>query len=183
MKGFVATALGVVLLAGLVPALGHQHKKDPRVPLNRCELTSVWGATVTTERFVPVFDGQAYCDQETGLIWETSPATTKHAWTGSDLAFACANKAVGGRKGWRVPSIHELASLVDPSVPAPGPTLPPDHPFANVQPATYWSATTVAALPTNGWLLTFASGDINSNPKDTLQHVWCVRGGGVLDTY
>jgi hypothetical protein len=171
-------AVGVVLLFnGPVGALAGD---GPHMDL------PAWDQTIpAAKRFVVLsnFDNQAVLDRETGLVWEKSPDTTMHAWPGSDVAIACANKAVGGRKGWRLPSIHEIASLIDPSVAAPGPTLPAGHPFMNVQSATYWSATTVAALPTNGWLLTFASGDVNSNPKETMQHVWCVRGGGLLDNY
>ena len=173
-----SVVLGVVLLfSGPLGALAGDgpHMESP-----------AWDRTIpAVKRFVVLadFNNDAVLDRETGLVWEKSPETTMHAWTGSDVAQACGNKNVGGRKGWRLPSIQELASLIDPTVVPPGPTIPAGHPFTNVQSATYWSATTVAALPMNGWLLTFASGDVNSSPKETMRFVWCVRGGGPLDAY
>ena len=64
------------------------------------------------------FDGAAVRDNETGLVWEQSPETKTQNWSGA--RFACASRTIGGRKGWRLPSVHELASLVDPAV-VPGP--------------------------------------------------------------
>src|SRR5713101_5028569 len=59
------------------------------------------------------FSSAAVLDRETGLVWEQSPATTTHTW--SAARSQCADRTVGGRKGWRLPSVHELASLVDPN--------------------------------------------------------------------
>src|SRR4026209_1157375 len=86
------------------------------------------------------FGDAAVRDGETGPVWEKTLETTEVSWT--DARAACANKDVGGRKGWRLPSISELASLVDPSM-RTGNTLPLGHPFTNVQMDVYWSATTV----------------------------------------
>jgi hypothetical protein len=59
----------------------------------------------------------------------------------------CNTLKTGGRLGWRLPTLQELASLVDPSVPFPGPTRPAGHPFSNVQSGNYWSATANAHSP------------------------------------
>ena len=85
-------------------------------------------------RFVVLadFDNQAVLDRETGLVWEKSPATTPAQLEDVTEGQACANKTVGGRKGWRLPSFPELASLIDPNVARPGTTLPPGHPFIGV---------------------------------------------------
>ena len=98
------------------------------------------------KRFIVLadFNNQAVLDRETGLVWEQTPDATDRLWT--DAASYCLNKNVGGRKSWRLPSIPELVSLVDPAV-APGPTLPVGHPFTNVQssqPKGYWSSTRYA---------------------------------------
>jgi hypothetical protein len=140
----------------------------------------------TTRRFkvLDEFNTDAVLDKETGLVWERRPSKEAVAWPNARLM--CAQKAVGGRGGWRLPSFNELASLVDPAATNPTvPRLPAGHPFLDVQPAAYWSATVFAdehgfALIVN---FMFASesdapigvtdANINGGPK----HVWAVRGG------
>ena len=125
----------------------------------------------------------AVLDKETGLVWERSPATTTHTW--SEARFQCTARETGNRKGWRLPSIHELASLVHPSVASPGPTLVAGHPFTDVQLVGfgYWSATTTADLPTGAWFVEFTNGNVNIASKTFGSHVWCVRGGMQADAY
>jgi len=140
-------------------------------------------------RFIELADwnSEAVLDRETGLVWEKSPAITG-GLNGSGLKdwFSaqsdCNQLAKGNRKGWRVPTLQELASLVDPSVASPGPTLPAGHPFHNVQSSTYWSATTFSNLNT-AWTVTFSSGIVGIDNKDfiTFHFVWCVRGGQGVD--
>jgi hypothetical protein len=127
------------------------------------------------------WDSQAVLDKETGLVWERSPATTSHTWF---LArFECLNRTTGNRKGWRLPSVHELASLVHPSVPLPGPTLQPGHPFLTVESANYWSATSTAVNPANAWYVQFNNGEGSNDDKANGYHAWCVRGGINADAY
>ena len=103
-------------------------------------------------------------------------------WVGA--RFTCINKKVGGQKGWRLPVIAELASLIDPSVAAPGPTLPAGHPFTNVQSLLYWSASTDTENATLAWLVYFFNGNVNSGSKaGSNPFVWCVRGGSNADAY
>ena len=62
-------------------------------------------------------------DRETGLVWER---TTGQNDFFRDAEYECMFRVTGGRKGWRLPSIHELASLfvADPGVHLPdGPSL------------------------------------------------------------
>ena len=135
------------------------------------------------QRFVVLaaFNNDAVRDNNTGLVWEKSPQTATATWNGA--RFTCINKNVGGQKGWRLPSIPDLASLIDPSVAAPGPTLPSGHPFHNVQSAGYWSATTSAEDPSNAWFVYFGIGFVESDSKTFSGHVWCVRGGMHADAY
>lgn len=144
------------------------------------------------QRFVVLaaFVNAAVLDKNTGLVWEQSPATTTYAW--QDATYACANKNIGGQKGWRLPSIPELGSLIDPAVASPGPTLPPGHPFTNVQPAGYWSASTHGVTPTTAWVGFFGqvvggpphAGDLGSDNKANGRLLaWCVRGGMNADAY
>jgi uncharacterized protein DUF1566 len=129
------------------------------------------------QRFVTLqaFNGDAVLDKETGLVWEKSPQTT--AVSSANVRLTCANKAVGGRKGWRLPSLTELASLVDPSVASPGPTLPPGHPFMAVQSANYWSGSAYAENPALIWGVGFGNGAVLGLSKAFDQRAWCVRSG------
>jgi hypothetical protein len=131
------------------------------------------------ERFVLVLDrGEAVLDKETGLVWEQSPDTTLRNWIGA--ISHCANREVGGRKGWQLPMREQLASLVDTSNAAPA--LPTGHPFLNVQSAFYWSATTLANAPTSAWFVLFDDGVVGAINKGTsIPRTWCVRGGQSFD--
>jgi hypothetical protein len=137
------------------------------------------------QRFELVLGGAAVLDRETDLVWEKSPDPNSVAWY--TAIQNCAYKAVGGRKGWRLPSVAELASLIDPSVLSPGPTLPLGHPFTNVSTgAGYWSATSIAAFPTNVWGVQFRSGQLQAAIKTgqgALGLAWCVRGSMNADAY
>ena len=109
------------------------------------------------------------------------PRATFLDW--SSVRSGCANKTTGGRKCWRLPSIPELASLIDPSV-SPGPTLPAGHPFTNVQSAFYWSATSIADSPVFAWIVGFDSGNVTASNKSlNTYYAWCVRGGMNADAY
>ncbi len=141
----------------------------------------------TRFQVLPEFGGEAVLDKETQLVWQQLPAKTLHDW--SDARFQCTSRTTGGRKGWRLPSVHELNSLIDPSVSAPGPALPPGHPFANFPSSFYWSATTVAADPTlpdstaHAWAVHFGTGFVGTHLKGNPLGAWCVRGGMNADQY
>jgi hypothetical protein len=128
------------------------------------------------------FNNAAVFDQETGLVWEQSPDTTQQRWEVAQ--FNCTATKVGNRRGWRLPTIQELASLVDPTVPGfPDVSLPPGHPFSNVQSANYWSATSTSWVQdvTEAWLVTFSGGYVFPLRKGQARFVWCVRGGQGVD--
>jgi len=132
--------------------------------------------------------GAAVLDRETGLVWEQSPSTTPLPWGQPGASFFgraqyhCNDLNVGNRKGWRLPTLQELASLVDPSVPSPGPTLPGGHPFSNVQ-SGYWSATTDDTNSSFALIVSFYFGVVGSFSKDDTLNIraWCVRGGQGVD--
>jgi hypothetical protein len=137
-------------------------------------------------RVLESYNNEAVLDRETGLVWERGPgtntATPPHIrltapWF--EAHFQCNQRTWGNRKGWRLPTIQELASLVDVTVPPPGPVLPARHPFINVQSQPYWAATTFAApgIPDEAYLLNFGDGNMGSTLKDRFNHYWCVRGG------
>jgi len=131
------------------------------------------------KRFKLVLDKAAVLDKETNLVWEQSPATDLRTWSSAQLF--CNNRSVGGRKGWRLSTVQELASLVDPNNPGGNPDLPPGHPFSNVQSSSgsgYRSATNSAGDPASAWAVGFFDhGSVGFDGKDVGGFVWCVRGG------
>ena len=73
--------------------------------------------TLPTEtRFIVLanFNSEAVLDQDTGLLWERSPSMARTDW--KTATASCLNRAIGGQRGWRLPSIVELTNLFDPSV-------------------------------------------------------------------
>jgi len=140
------------------------------------------------------FDGAAVLDKETGRVWEQSPSTATFCWTAfadctgtgttpavPDAFTHCYQLEVGGRKGWRLPSIEELASLVDTSQGSPTtPALPAGHPF-NVLPTPHWSSTTNAFDAGRAWAVGFATGSVFNPVKTATREAWCVRGGQGID--
>jgi len=125
------------------------------------------------------WDSQAVLDRETGLVWEQGPSGVD-TWLGAQLD--CAQKSVGNRLGWRLATIQELASLIDPTIPFPGPKLPAGHPFSNVRSENYWSATTSARNASSALLVLFDVGFVGSDSKTNANiRIWCVRGGQGVD--
>jgi hypothetical protein len=151
------------------------------------EIPPTWSLKITDSaaRFELVLDGAAVLDKETGLVWEQSPDMTNRVWTSA--CEHCYTREVGGRKGWRLPTIEELASLLDTTNFRPA--LPTGHPFNIVGPADYyWSSTSYAesSYPT-AWYVSLEGGGVDLIEKDCLAPRrilgWCVRGGHGHDAY
>ncbi len=138
------------------------------------QLPPAWSQILpAADRFKLVMGGAAVLDKETGLVWEQSPATTIQSWLVA--LYSCNAKAVGGRKGWRLPTLQELASLVDPT--QSNPALPSGHPFSNVLSSDHWSATTYADDAGFAGIVDLFNGAVYVSVKPLKAYVWCVRGG------
>src|SRR6476469_8541244 len=87
-----------------------------------------------------------------------------------------------GRKSWRLPSVHELASLIDATQPVP--TLPPGNPFVLDLSSSYWTATLSADNPLAAWHVQPSNGLVSNIDRTSVSFlVWCVRGEANADTY
>lgn len=142
---------------------------------------TAWDQTLTASyRFVVLLNmnSEAVLDRETGLVWEQSPSTDTFNFIGAQ--FRCNELSKGNRMGWRVPTLQELASLVDLSQSS---HLPSGHPFSNVQLGAYWSATAGEGDPTSAWFVNFqvAMNTTGKTGKVLITYVWCVRGGQGVD--
>jgi hypothetical protein len=119
-------------------------------------------------------------DLETCLVWERSPDDTTSTWF--NAMPHCYWRELGNRYGCRLPTIEELASLVDDSKGPP--SLPAGHPFINAQSAYYWSSTTDVSIgSTHAWGVDFNDGSAGRHNRGFSYYVWCVRGGPGHDGY
>jgi hypothetical protein len=183
-RRFLTVTIGALMVGGLLGAIDAP-AGAPEAPTDLPGLRQSRDQTLpVAQRFVipPAFNGEAVLDKDTGLVWEKSPQKATARW--SAARRICTEKNVGGRKGWRLPSLPELRSLVDPSVAPPGPTLPPGHPFLAVQSAVYWSETRVGDNPSGAWAVHFGlgGGSVFINWAHGVQ-LWCVHGGMNADQH
>jgi Protein of unknown function (DUF1566) len=114
----------------------------------------------------------AVLDRETGLVWERGPNGSGTWNAGTQL---CAGRPTGGRFSWRLPTLDELSSLLDPTQSSPA--LPPGHPFQSLGGfGTFWTANSHVELPDFAWHVNFAAAGVGITSKGTGRFFWCVRG-------
>ena len=146
------------------------------------------------------YDG-TLTDDNTGLMWEikdggdgiedlNNPHDVDNRYTWSlDYADTAPNGTVfteflaelnnnqfAGYDDWRLPTVKELQSLVDYSVPYQGPVVALDLPGETAQ-HSYWSSTSDTYDATFVWYVRFDYGLISNMKKNNLNAVRAVRGG------
>jgi hypothetical protein len=78
--------------------------------------------------------------------------------------------------GWRLPSISELTTLVDPA--RTNPALPAGSPFDIGDQAFFWSATRRGLFTDLAWGVNIRDGGIVDDYEFFLTlSAWCMRGG------
>jgi len=179
LAGFAERLVRFTTAIALAMAVGHAaaaaQKSEPAL------IPPAWSQTLpAADRFVLVMGGVAVLDKETGLVWQRSPSGNTFDWQAA-WANCIADVTTGGRRGWRLPTIEELASLLDPA--QEDPPLPPGHPFTDLDlNRTYWSITSNPGIPGEAVYVTGGLGTVGSRLKSNLQNAWCVRGGhGAID--
>lgn len=184
---FMAIAMALIL-PGLSIAGSLEPSGAPAPTMKTLDqIPPTWSQKLpAAERFVLVLDNNGVLDKETGLVWERSPDQTHRTW-GNAVNY-CYPKNVGVRLGWRLPTVEELASLVDSTHLRPA--LPSGHPFDTnctsggcVQSFPYWSATTNALGADGAWYVDMDNGHVDGYSKTGGLYVWCVRGGQGYDGY
>ena len=145
-----------------------------------------WKLHVPNPRFA-TYDNNTRFDQsddlvwdgETGLLWERMP--TGDLKTFDQARIYCFSRVLGGRLGARLPTLEELASLVDPT--QSNPALPAAHPFNLdnlASTASHQSSTTAVEggfPPEIFYVKLQTNGEIGIQTKASVRHAWCVRGG------
>lgn len=140
------------------------------------EIPPTWSQTLpASERFVLVLNDEAVLDKETGLVWARNANLADGGKTWEEAVQYCHNLNIGNRKGWRLPTVEELASLIDPS--QSNPALPSGHPFQDVKVDFYCSSTTSVIHRDCVWILSMHTGNVIVDSKIRRYCVWPVRGG------
>jgi hypothetical protein len=118
--------------------------------------------------------GKTIVDRLTHLRWLRRANLTASEVTWNDAFRAVAEwKEESGERGWRLPNINELESLVDCSENRP--PLPSGHGFTHLREA-YWSSTTSLFEPDWAWALYLDKGAVGVGQKKGAHfHVWAVR--------
>ncbi|MBN1652724.1 MAG: DUF1566 domain-containing protein [Deltaproteobacteria bacterium] len=132
-------------------------------------------------------DRSLYYDTSTGLIWQKCSAgqsgedcltDTATAYDWEDAKAFCETLTLGDFSDWRLPTIHELISIIDYSTakPAIDTTVFPATPKV----AGYWSSSGYvdASLRSSGraWGVNFTDGLVDNNTSTMKAAVRCVRG-------
>ncbi len=123
-------------------------------------------------------------DVDNEYTWyDPDPATnggdagTESAHDTLDFITELNNANFGGYSDWRMPSREELRSIMDYSIPYPGPTVDTEF-FPNIGASYYWSSTTDAGNTSNAWSVYFDYGGFDYGKyKSDGGDVRAVRGG------
>lgn len=177
--------LGAFALPNAVKAQGPGDRLQQIVNLLMSfgDVSTSWSrALPTPERFVVLadFNNEAVLDRNTGLVWERAPHIT--ARPVFSASYHCMNASVGGQKGWRLPNIAELTTLVDPSV-TTEPMLPAGAPFEFGSQVFFWSGTLRHGFSDLAWSVNFRNGLVDDSQFTLNLSVLCVRGGPMVDGF
>jgi hypothetical protein len=188
----VFMAISIALFLPYLGIAGSLEPSGPPGPTMKTldQIPPTWSIKLpAAERFVVLadFNNEAVLDKETGLVWEKSPSTGLKGQF--DAYVRCNTLTTGSRLGWRIPTLQEISSLIDPT--QTNPALPQGHPFSNVlYDVPYWTASTdIYFYDSNGlrtitsaWFLGFASGWASyQDLQGRTGYVWCVRGEHGID--
>ena len=144
----------------------------------------VRGEAMPPKSYAISADGQEVTDQATGLVWRRCVEGMN--WdagaancTGAAATYAHEGALVhatnqAGAALWRLPSVKELASIVDRSIagpaidPAAFPATPADY---------FWSVSPFRRYPDNAWVVRFGDGVVIFDPRIHSHYVRLVRAG------
>ena len=131
-----------------------------------------------SSRFDCVMGGAAVLDKKTGLTWARNANIAAGTKTWLEAMEFCQELVIGNRKGWRLPTIEELSTLL--LLHGTGQALPEGHPFETVQGygGAYWSSTTYEGDSSRAWVVRpsgYASAYYDHKMFDS--YVWPVRSG------
>jgi uncharacterized protein YgiM (DUF1202 family) len=112
-------------------------------------------------------------DYATQLMWQQSGTRNPMTWSNAqEYIFNLKSERYGGYSDWRLPTIEELASLLEPTKQNANLYIAPV--FGTLQ-VWCWSADKVAFSPNTAWYISFSSGGIEQQELDHTAFVLAVR--------
>jgi hypothetical protein len=128
--------------------------------------------------------GDVVMDNNNGLMWQQQDDDNVYNWYQASGTYnsnynpstknVCGSLSLGGYTDWRLPTLKELLSIIDYSIPLPGPVVSSTF-FPNTKSSYYWSSTPCAGATNLAWGVHFANGWVGWGITDAL-YVRCVRG-------
>lgn len=121
-------------------------------------------------------------DTMLNLIWQNNYSDNKGYAANSNVPSLdyntaveyCSNIDLAGLKSWRLPSMRELASLIDYSIALPNPFIDPVFITTKANGGMYWTGTIYAPNTTKAWFVRFIHYGVNRRPKSNSYSVRCV---------
>ena len=123
-------------------------------------------------------------DADNTYTWYDSDPTTNGGNAGTpgdgtdteDFIKALNDANYGGYNDWRMPTISELAYIVNYSIPSPGPAIDSGY-FPSTAASSYWSNTTLTKYTDHAWHVSFDYGNVRGYFKTNSYYVRAVRCG------
>jgi hypothetical protein len=114
-------------------------------------------------------------DRNSGLIWQRGDEQNDSGRTWREALDYCAGLDLASHHDWRLPTVEELRTIVDPG--RSDPTIDIRY-FPDCQAYNYWSGNTRATNPDEAWVVNFYFGHAHHYPKDVVYcYVRCVLDG------
>jgi hypothetical protein len=145
----------------------HRLRHAAALALGAATLAATAAAEAPPGRYV-VEEGTV-TDSRTRLTWQRAPDLTPRPW--SQAEAYCGSLDLHG-KGWRLPSVKELLTIVDESRWGPAidpvafPSTPSDH---------FWTSSSLATFPMFVWTVYFGKGTAAFFEVGNPRLVRCVR--------
>ena len=119
---------------------------------------------VPNKRFV-VLSGSLVSDTLTKLVWQQQASSTGMTWAAAKTYCP---------SGFRLPTVKELASIVDLTVASPGSTIDQTA-FPGTPTQGFWTSSPYAGSSVDAWDVNFYSGASGYGGVGNLYWVRCVR--------
>jgi hypothetical protein len=196
MLRFCAIAAVFFTMSNIIVGAANAQTESFRLADVQTEILKSWSRKIkdATKRFEVLdrFNDEAVLDRETQLVWERAPQDPFLPGTFSVAVEHCYARIMGGRMGWRLPTVEELTSLLV-ETPTANPeviraALPSGHPFIGIRSgnrpgSAYWSITASSASFGEGrFTVAVNEPEVSTVALETnleaIHPTWCVRGPG-----